>query len=458
MNILFNKKWLTGLATATVLCAMGTMTSCSNEDAETRPGLWSANEMIETFPGDTVTISGQVSNKIGLDRLEINCADWGVNKVYLLKGKQTKSMEYNYQLVVPENATFDTELKITVTDTEGSEQKKTIPVTYLPDTQAPKDVSGIAWQVSVDYDTTTGKATYSLKMPVSEDRALKQAVLNIAATGYTETIQLSGREATITKDIVLTSIGTYDLSIELMDADGNTNTVWHQLVVMLAEDEDPVSDYPIMWVVNADETESNYLDGFYAPMVRKDAYQYEGKIYADKDGYQLYIVPNKTMTGDIFGASPYVASKLMNKKGYVVPVKIDTKGYYGLWIDTKNHIWKIWKLDTSTAYTGSASFAGCGFADWGKDSWGFMSEEMTRTGYRYTYTVKQNGDQSTHNYYAARVSDWMWIMRYWSDANGCGWWEDTSGAGGSTGTYESTYEGNVTVTFDTALMWATVKK
>jgi hypothetical protein len=49
-------------------------------------------------------------------------------------------------------------------------------------------------------------------------------------------------------------------------------------------------------------------------------------------------------------------------------------------------------------------------------------------------------------------------MRYWSDANGCGWWADDAGYGGSVGSYESDYEGNVEVTFDTAIMWATVKK
>ena len=440
------------------ICAWCILAACNDDHSDVRPGLWTAQDIIETFPGDTVLVQGQVSNYIGMERIDITCDSWGINHVYELKDE--KVFNYNYRLAVPADATFDAELKITVTDTEGTQQKKTIAMVYLPDTSAPTALNDMPWQVSVDFDPVTGHGTYPMALSLTDDRGLKSVNVKSESLSLDETIEVNGRAATINRQIEVGQVGTFPITVTISDLSDNQRVYEQQLVVMLAEDEDPISDYPIVWLVNASEDAQAYLDGYYAPLARQNAYQYQGSFYADKDGYQVYIVPTKTMDADIFGASPYVASKLMNKAGYVVPLTIDKAGYYGIWIDIQAHSWSVWSLDLSASqpYTGSLSFAGSGFADWGMDAWGNMTDEMALNGYRYTYQVKQNGDQSTHYYYAARVSDWGWVMRYWSDASGCGWWADDAGWGGSVGSYESTYEGNVDVTFDTAIMWATVKK
>lgn len=433
------------------------LSACNNDDANHRPGLWTAQDIIETFPGDTVLVQGQVSNYIGMQSVEIKCEPWGIDQVYQLDGKHTKVFDFHYQMPVPADATFDAELKITVTDTEGTENKKTIAITYLPDTEAPIDRSGQPWQMNYDFNTATGGASVPLRIAVSDDRELKQAIISIPSLNYTKTISLSGRSDIIADDLFIDQMGNFDMSIEVRDASDNTATIWHQLVVMLAEDEDPIEDYPVMWVVNASENADDYLDGYYAPMQRQDAYQYQGSFYADKDGYQLYIVPSKSMDGNIFGSSPYVSSKLMNKAGYVVPVTIESKGYYGIWIDINAHSWSVWSLDTSGKYTGTLTVSGCGFKDFG--DWGTPASEMTRDGFRYTYKLVQDGSYAgTRQYYAADVSTWGYILRWWSDASGCGWWEDTGGWGGSVGTYTSDYDGQVEIMFDTAILWGTVKK
>ena len=90
---------------------------------------------------------------------------------------------------------------------------------------------------------------------------------------------------------------------------------------------------------------------------------------------------------------------------------------------------------------------------------GTPATEMVRNGYRYTSTLHQIGSySSTRQYYAARVSDWGYVLRYWGDATGCGWWEDTTSAGGGVASYASDYDGVVQITFDTAILWATIKK
>lgn len=56
------------------------LASCS-DDAKWIPGLWTDGDVIETFPGDTVHVKGQVSNYIGINSVVLSCEDWGVNKV-----------------------------------------------------------------------------------------------------------------------------------------------------------------------------------------------------------------------------------------------------------------------------------------------------------------------------------------------------------------------------------------
>lgn len=437
--------------------------SCSEEGKDEAPGLWTALDQIETFPGDTVLVAGQVSNYVGLDKIEITCQAWGINKVYTLDGKHSKVFTYNYRMPVPQDATFDQQLNVTVTDINGLSSSKTLAMTFIPDTEAPKRLTDIPSQISVNYDPLTGTGTYSLDMTVSDDRQLKQASISIADFAINETIELAGRQATVKRDIAINGIGTYAMSITLEDATGNTMTYEHEIISMLAEDEDPIDNYNLMWIVNASESADDYLDGYYLPINHaydgdnKIPYVYQGKFYADKDGYQFYLTAEKRMDGNLFGTSPYVSSKLMNKQGYVVPITIEKKGYYGLWIDIQNHQWSVWETDASGAYTGSLTVSGCGFKDFG--DWGVAAEEMKRDGYRYTYTLNQDGAYTgDRQYYAARVSDWGYALHWWADANGCGWWEDTGGWGGQNGSYVSDYDGKVEIMFDTAILWGSVRK
>ena len=48
------------------ICVVCAFVGCKNDDYNHRPGLWTAQDVIETFPGDTVLIQGQVSNYVGM--------------------------------------------------------------------------------------------------------------------------------------------------------------------------------------------------------------------------------------------------------------------------------------------------------------------------------------------------------------------------------------------------------
>ena len=430
---------------------------CEDDKEDVAPGLYVANEEIETFPGDTVLVSGTASNYAGLASITLSCESWGIHKAYDLNGQKPKVFNYDYRLIVPKTATFEEHLLITIRDVNGWETKKNVLLTYIADMESPVMQTQLPARIAVDFNTATNKGSWNLNVKFTDERELKDIRLQIPSMQIDETVKVTGRSGELKRTIDFTT-GEFPVTLTITDAGGNETVVTTTVVVMLAEEEDPFEDYPVMWVVNASEKADDYLDGYYAPMTRKGEYQYEGKIYADKANFQIYFTAEKTMDGDLFGVSPYVNSKLMNNNGYVVPVTVVESGYYGVWIDLQAHTYSMWKLEPSaTTYTGSLTVSGCGFSDFA--DWGTPATEMARNGYRYTYTLHQIGSYSgTRQYYAARVSDWGYVLRYWGDATGCGWWEDTTSAGGSVASYASDYDGAVQITFDTAILWATIKK
>ena len=430
---------------------------CDDDKEDVAPGLYVASEEIETFPGDTVLVSGTASNYAGLASITLSCEGWGIHKVYDLNGQNPKVFNYDYRLVVPKTAAFEENLLITICDVNGWETKKNVLLTYIADMESPVMQTQLPSRIAVDFNTATNKGSWNLNLKFTDDRDLKSVRMQIPDMQIDETVAVSGRSGELKRTIDFTT-GEFPVTLTVTDAGGNETIVNTTVVVMLAEEEDTIQDYPVMWVVNASEKAEDYLDGYYAPMIHKGEYQYEGKFYADKEDFQVFFTSGKTMNGDLFGVSPYVNSKLMNKNGYVVPVTIAEPGYYGVWIDLQAHTYSVWKLEFSTTpYTGSLTISGCGFSDFA--DWGTSATEMARDGYRYTCTLNQiGGYTATRQYYAARVSDWGYILRYWTSDEGCGWWEDTTNAGGAVCSYTSDYDGEVQITFDTAILWATIKK
>ncbi|MDR0894647.1 MAG: hypothetical protein LBN06_05025 [Prevotellaceae bacterium] len=431
------------------LCAM--LTGCKEAHDDVAPGLYTAQMQLATFPGDTTLVSGQASNYVGISSITLACEAWGIHKVYDLSAQKPTVFNYNYQLIVPTTATFDQTLTVTVADKNGLSTQKTVPIAYLPDTQKPTLTTALPSQVSVDFDSETGSGTWNVSLAFADDRGLKSVSLQIPDAGVDESSQLSGRSATFARTINFTGVGTYTATLILTDDSDNATVVQTDVVVMLVEEEDPVSDYPQMFVFSADENPDDYIDGYYHYMDRQGAYQYQGKIYAATDNAQFFFAPTESVTGDLFGASPYVGSKLMNKNGYVVPIVVPTKGYYGIYIDLQAHTFSTWALDTSAALTGIdfiASGEGFTIGDWG------LSGNMTPVDtYIYQIELEQTADPAKARSFYFSTPDWAHVFR--ADAEGYWWYESASG---SVATYKSDYAGPVILTLDTAIPWGTIKK
>ncbi len=431
------------------------LTACGEDHDDVRPGLWSDANVIETFPGDTVLVKGQVSNYIGMNSVSITCDDWGINQVYDLSGQKPKVFNYNYQLIVPTDADFDSELHICVSDKNGTENKKTVTLKYLPDTTAPTLTEDITGDISVDYDTNARKADWKLNLTAHDDRALKSYTIDIPDLNIHEEGKLNGRQVTISKDIEISQVGSFPMSLTIEDEGGNKLERSCHLISMLAEQENGFEDYPQMYMYNAEENASDYIYGYYRYMDRKDAYQYECKIYAAKDGAKFFFVPTESQSGAKFGTSPYVNTKLMNNNGYVVPVVIEKKGYYYVWLDLQNHKYVLTPYEPdNTIYTGTMVVTGEGFSDMA--DWTFSSAmKQAGTNYRKSIQLGINGNASSYSYCVTDgTASWSQV---WRNSEGKWWWLDNAGYGGTVATYKPGKAKKVLITFDTAELWSTMK-
>lgn len=449
-----------------VLCALLMTAACTEEGSDKRPGLWTELDLIETYPGSVVLLKGQASNYIGLKSVKISCAAWDIDQVYQLDGEHSKVFNFNYQLQVPADAEFDQQLLITVTDTEGSEQKKVITMTYAPDTEAPAVAEELPAEIGIEIEKQGDEVSYPLVLNVTDARGLKNAIISIPALGVNDEIALSGTEATIEKTITVSEGGEYDMTVTITNVSGNARVMKTVLKVIPPEVEYPVSQYKQMYMVLADESSDDYLFGYYRFLETtkvddtQQEQQYSNRwnepVYIPKDGQKVLFVPTQSMNGDIFGASPRLSSKVLNNRDYVVPIVVEKAGYYNVWIDTKNHTYKFEPYEVpSTAFTGNLNVmttAGFAIGDWK------FSDTMTRNGYVYS-TQLDIAESATQCGYTISegAEDWTNGFRYGSGDGWESWWKNSWG--GSDGpSFNPNGATRVEITFDPVALWSTVKK
>lgn len=393
--------------------------SCNDDYDDVAPGNYVETEHIETYPGDIVSVVGTVSNGSPISSVSLTCEAWGINQVYDRTAYKDNVFNYEYQFVVPQDATFNQTLTVTAKCENGKSTVREIPISFLPDTSAPTVSPAFNAQVSVDFDTEKQNAVWNVSFTAADDRQLKLAHISIPALSYDETVELSGRSASVKTAIEFAAIGSYPCVVTIEDAAGNKSVNNIEVMVMLSEMENPIQDYPGMYVIDADENPDDYIDGYYRWMDRRGEYQYEGKFYAAKDNSKIFFTPERTIDGDLYGVSPYVSSKLMNNNGYVVPVTIEKAGYYGIWIDLQAHTYSIWPLEIpANAYNENALLlSGTGFFN---GDWLTPNATMEKVAnYRYQCEIAlKEGYAGDYQYYFYNGSDWARVFRADAEGNG----------------------------------------
>ena len=437
-----------------ILVLAGSLIACQNKEEDVPPGLYVEKDAIGTFGGDTPLLSGTASGFVPLSGIDFSVASWNYSHTIDLSSQGPRVFNYSFRMDVPADASFPQTLVVKVRDEHGHVTEKSIALDFLPDTAAPQPDATVNEAVEVVYEGTEGiwKADYSF----SDDRALSMIRLRIPVLNVDDKADFSTRSGRFSGEYSFNSIGSYTATLSATDATGNEWTKDLTLVVMPREEEDPMDDYPQLYLFDADENESDYLSGYYHYMFRDAAMCYKGQFYASHDNFHLLFAPKASQDGDLFGASPYIPTKLMNKNGYVVPVTIEKKGYYGIYIDLMNHQFSLWDYDIAAAYegapyTGELQASGTGFSvgDWN------LSEHMTKVeGHEYLFTVQMEtvAYGSARDYYFANCTAWDPIFR--CDNKGEAWFV---GASGPCCQFTTDYVGKVDMYVDTALPWGYIK-
>ena len=441
------------------LVALSFFASCAREGSDVAPGLWVKNSSVKTFPSDTVLVTGTASNYVGISSVAFVCEEWGLEKVYDLSATTPEVFNFDHQLVVPEDATFEAPvLNIVVTDVNGLKTSKDVTINFLADTVLPAAEPVFAEQISVEYDLEAGNGIWKINVELYDRRGLAELILQIPGIELSETIPLTGEKMKYTKDIIFDKAGNYEVSFKVADKADNVLAMNTEVVVMPREDEDPVETWSTMFLFNANESADDYVDGYYKYMDQVYGtdgnvlpYEYQCVFYAPTDDTKLFFAPTQSSSADLLGVSPYVSSKLMNKNGYVLPVKVPGKGYWGVWIDIKNHAYEFWEVNPAEAElkcTEDVWVSGTGFASFA--DWGSLAEPMTLDGYVYSQNLEVNAGTIQYYFYTA---NWARVFRASKDRF---WWFES--ASGDCATVITDYSGPVTVSFDTVLPYGTIKK
>ena len=434
------------VAAAAVICAV----ACEDEYADVRPGSYVDHSEIFTFPGDTVLISGTASNYSPIERITFAVSAWNVERVIDISGRGEKVFNWDWKLIVPDDAEFDQTLVISVICENGQSTVKEIPVKFIEDTTPPKILSPFPSQTEVTFDETASKGVWDLSLDVYDERKLGYAVVTIEDPSVSERFDFSRREGKIEMTEEFTTEGSYNVKIELYDAAGNKTEALTELVVMKPEAEDPIEDYPEMYLYCADEQESSYIFGYYRFMEKTGKYAYKAVIHALEDGAGFLFTPDtEDENCALFGASPKVSSKLLNKRGYVIPVEVEKAGYYEISIDIEKHSFSLTEKDVTGSYDGTLYLSGSGFSSF--PDWGFY--ELEKNGYVYEAQVTTAGSYAGVRNICFAGPGWDPTFR--SDKDGKEW---EIAASGSCAEWTCEEEISVTVGFDTALPWGYIKK
>ena len=89
-----------------ITCLM-VISSCNDKYDNVAPGNYVNTDRIETFPGDTVLVKGTISNNSPITTISLTCLEWNINHVYERTSYNDNVFNYEYKLIVPNDAKFN---------------------------------------------------------------------------------------------------------------------------------------------------------------------------------------------------------------------------------------------------------------------------------------------------------------------------------------------------------------
>ena len=244
MTTKFRVRWL--LLTLLTVFAVLNITSCSSDDNYPTvdgkgPTLTLNPTSIKTEPGRSFTIKGIVRDADGLKSIRLVNKNLYLDKTidFLTYYPDTLLHEYQLNYTYPgneawsENDTFP--IEITVEDVGGKTTTQIVTVTTNGDFSKPAFTSAPSSELTV----LLQNPKLSLNTKVSDNKNLGYILVSVPGLNVRDSIPVSGKSYQLQKEYTIpANEATYDMTLTVGDADGNTTTTTSKIKVSNLPDFD----------------------------------------------------------------------------------------------------------------------------------------------------------------------------------------------------------------------------
>lgn len=330
-----------------MLCAFAILTglsfqSCSDDDdyptVDGQAPTLEINTAIQTEPGRDFTITGVAKDADGLKSIRLVNDGLHLDKTidFLEYYPDTLLHEYNLSYNYEgddtwgENDSFPVE--ITVTDVGGRTTSQTVNVTTDGDFSAPTFTSAPSSTLTV----LLQNPHLTLNAVVADNKNLGSINVLIAGTDINDTQQISGKSYSFTKVYDLPAQeGSYEMTITLKDAAGNTTTTNSTITVS------DLPDFDRMYLADVDNVSDLSSDVYGVPMLidHTGEYQYTAHYYNKKAGTNIRFIPQLTDFEPICFAVDPSTGLLTSDPSVGQPIQLNDVGYVEITFNTVTGEW-----------------------------------------------------------------------------------------------------------------------
>lgn len=272
-------------------------------------------------------IKGTIEDNDGIQSIHLLCDDIHLDKVIHFSTDSiihTFDLDYKFKLRKDvEGEKFN--IQVVVTDWGNRTTEEVLLLTTDGDFTAPRFLQSLDNEIAV---LIKEKTKLNVKFKVEDNKALDVVTITIPELDYNQKItefSNNGKLLEFQEFLTLPSkVATYNLEIVAIDKAGlKTET---KSTISVSE----MPDFSKMYLADVKSVTQLNNDVFGIPMLieRTDAYTYKARYYCEKEGTELFFIPQKTDFNPIsFGIDPSNNKLLTDDPEIALPIVLDSKGY-----------------------------------------------------------------------------------------------------------------------------------
>ena len=309
-----------------VMLTMGI--ACTEEGPEitSEPNL-DIQSVITGLPGESIVLSGLISDPAGVSEILIRYDRWDLAKVISIPQGITQ-FELDYSFKVPDEEEVGSTHTIEISSTNGGGKVSSTNVTV----ELSLDNVPPAITIALPNDAGTyiigAGSEFNLNFSVEDETALSS--VRVIGFGINEVFSPTGNSFTYDEEVDFLLAGTFDLKIYATDEAGNTASTSITVVI-----EESLKFAKFYLADVATEAELN-SDVFGVPMLtnnstspEREGVEFEAYYYSKVPDTEIRFLAQKTSFGPFsFGAGENEGELILGNDNTVAPIILPEVGYY----------------------------------------------------------------------------------------------------------------------------------